>query len=198
LDSDAASAQLEFEQASALHARIEKVKGPWTGVADIVGRIDRLRAVVVQRSALEDHVALFEYRDGLFHGPVQFSVQGMKHPNPAAGSSSLFAHPHAPVPISLEDPTLNNTARAKPQMLEARVAEALSQIEARKPGRGEVADHLALLKRWYYRSTKKGEIFITHTHEIPLRRIVRGISRVYRGEQESVDPNLASGRDANT
>jgi excinuclease ABC subunit C len=68
--------------------------------------------------------------------------------------------------------------------LEARVIEALSTIELRKSARGELADHLALLKRWYYRSNKKGEIFVTHSGELPLRRIVRGISRVFRGEKE--------------
>ena len=39
------AAQLQFEQASTLHGRIEKVKAPWTGVPEIVGRIEQLRAV---------------------------------------------------------------------------------------------------------------------------------------------------------
>jgi len=176
---DAASADLRFEDASSLHARVEKAKAPWNGMSEIVGRIDQLRAVIVQRSAIEDHVALFEYRDGLLKGPVQFNVQGMQHPNPASGSSSLFAHPHVAQPMPLEAPV-----KTSPQTLEASVAEALSQIETHKPERGEIADHLALVKRWYYRSTKKGEIFITHSGELPLRRIVRGISRVFRGEKE--------------
>jgi excinuclease ABC subunit C len=181
---DTASTQLEFEKASALHARIEKAKDPWNGMPEIVGRIDRLRAVIVQRSALEDHVALFEYRDGVLYGPVQFPVQGVQHPNPASGSSSLFAHPHVAAPLPLENPDEKPGKKTKPQTLESRVAEALSQIEIRKPERSQVADHLALLKRWCYRSTKKGEIFITHSSELPLRRIVRGISRVFRGEKE--------------
>jgi excinuclease UvrABC nuclease subunit len=176
---DAASADLRFEDASALHARVEKAKAPWSGMSEIVGRVDHLRAVIVQRSALEDHVALFEYRDGLLNGPVQFNVRGMQHPNPASGSSSLFSHPHVAQPMPLEAPVTS-----RPQTLEARVAEALSQIKTCKPERGEIADHLALLKRWYYRSTKKGEMFITHSGELPLRRIVRGISRVFRGEKE--------------
>ncbi|HWC17066.1 MAG TPA: hypothetical protein VG498_08625 [Terriglobales bacterium] len=182
---DSASAQLKFETASAVHARIEKAKAPWSGLPEIVGRADHLRAVIIQRSALEDHVAVFAYRDGLIHGPVQFDVQGIQHPNPASGSSSLFAHPHAPAPVPLEDPAPKDASKVKPQTLEARVTEALSQLETRTAERGEIADHLALLKRWYYRSGKKGEIFVTHTNELPLRRIVRGISRVYRGESES-------------
>lgn len=187
---DTASLQLEFEKASALHARIEKAREPWNGMAEIVGRLDRLRTVIVQRSVLEDHVALFEYRDGLLYGPLQFNVQGMQHPNPVSGSSSLFAHPHMAAPLPLENEEDKSSRKTKPQTLEARVAEALSQIETRKPERGEIADHLALLKRWYYRSTKKGEIFITHSGEVPLRRIVRGISRVFRGEQESEQNHL--------
>jgi excinuclease UvrABC nuclease subunit len=184
---DAASAQLEFEQASAIHSRIEKAKEPWTGIPEIVGRIDQLRAVIVQRSALPDHVALFEFRDGLLHGPVQFNVQGIQHANPNSGSSSLYAHPHLAAPVPLDD---QKVPKAKPQTLESRVAEALAELPTRKPERGEVADHLALLKRWFYRSTKKGEVFISHTDELPLRRIVRGISRVARGES-SVPPAVA-------
>lgn len=183
---EAASAKLEFEQAAALHARIEKVKAPWNGVPEIVGRIERLRAVVVQRSALDDHVALFEFRDGLLHGPVQFNVQGMMHPNAAAGSTSLYPHPHLAEALPLENGESKPTPKPKPQMLEARVAEALAAIQARKPERGENSDHLALLKRCYYRKTHKGEIFITHSGELPLRRIVRGISRVFRGEKEEI------------
>jgi excinuclease UvrABC nuclease subunit len=181
---DAASAQLEFEQASAIHSRIEKAKEPWNGIPEIVWRIDQLRAVIVQRSALPDHVTLFAFRDGLLHGPVQFNVQGMQHANPHSGSSSLYAHPHLAVPVPLAD---ESKPKAKPQTLESRVAEALAEMPTRKPERGEVADHLALLKRWYYRSTKKGEVFVAHSQELPLRRIVRGISRVFRGEKESGD-----------
>ena len=45
-------------------------------------------------------------------------------------------------------------------------------------------EHLAILKRWYYRSSRLGEIFLADEKgTVPLRRIVRGISRVYRGEK---------------
>src|SRR5437763_7737817 len=180
---EAASAELEFEKASGIHGRIEKTKAPWMGVPGIVGRIEQLRAVIVQRSALAEHVALFEFRDGLLHGPLQFSVAAMQHANPNSGSSSLFSHPHMAVPLESD----TKAGKSKPQTLEARVAEALGTIETRKPERGELADQLALLKRWYYRSSKKGEIFITHSGELPLRRIVRGISRVFRGERQEMN-----------
>jgi hypothetical protein len=45
-------------------------------------------------------------------------------------------------------------------------------------------EHLALLKRWFYRSTRVGEIFFADVKGgLPLRRLVRGIARVYRGEK---------------
>ena len=192
---ETASAELEFEKASAIHGRLEKAKAPWTGVPELVGRLERLRAVIVQRSALEDHVALFEFRDGLLHGPIQFSVAALQHSNPNSGSSSLYAHPHLAVPIPLENAEAKPSAKSKPQTLEARLAEALATTETRRPEHGQVADHLALLKRWYYRSSKKGEIFITHSGELPLRKIVRGISRVFRGEKEPEDRVIGSSDD---
>jgi hypothetical protein len=45
-------------------------------------------------------------------------------------------------------------------------------------------EHLALLKRWFYRSNRTGEIFFADVKSgLPLRRLVRGIARVYRGEK---------------
>jgi hypothetical protein len=60
-------------------------------------------------------------------------------------------------------------------------------------------EHLALLKRWYYRSSRVGEIFFADEKgSLPMRRLVRGISRVYRGEKsealplEAINPSTVS------
>jgi hypothetical protein len=48
----------------------------------------------------------------------------------------------------------------------------------------ETMEHLALLKRWYYRGSKVGEIFLADDKNIfPMRRIVRGMGRVLKGER---------------
>jgi hypothetical protein len=48
----------------------------------------------------------------------------------------------------------------------------------------EIMEHLALLKRWYYRGSRTGEIFLADDHGVlPMRRVVRGIGRVLRGER---------------
>jgi hypothetical protein len=49
-------------------------------------------------------------------------------------------------------------------------------------------EHLALLKRWYYRGSRMGEVFFADAKgELPMRRIVRGISRVFRGEKAEAE-----------
>ena len=54
--------------------------------------------------------------------------------------------------------------------------------------------HLALLKRWYYRTLKVGELFLTdNTGELPMRRVVRGVSRVFKGEKPVGDLSETAG-----
>ena len=180
---DTASASLEFESAATIHARIDKVKTAVTGLPEIVQRLDRLNAVIIQPSAIPETVALFEVRAGLIDGPAMFSVQQMVHPNVSAGSTSLYTYPHQAQPIPEGGaPTL----KAAPQSFDARVLDALNSIEQRtKASTAERTEELALLKQWYYRSSRAGEIFFAdESGQLPIRRIVRGISRVYRGEKE--------------
>jgi hypothetical protein len=68
--------------------------------------------------------------------------------------------------------------------MESRVAEAIATFPVAKAhSTTERMEHLSILKRWYYRSNRAGEIFFTDAKgEWPFRRIVRGIGRVHRGE----------------
>ena len=53
----------------------------------------------------------------------------------------------------------------------------------------ERLEHLAILKRWCYRGTRVGEIFFANDKgELPMRRLVRGIGRVYKGEAPEIIP----------
>jgi hypothetical protein len=52
-------------------------------------------------------------------------------------------------------------------------------------------EHIALLKRWYYRSSRAGEIFFADVkRDLPMRRVVRGISRVFRGENPELEKSV--------
>lgn len=149
---DGASAKLEFEAAAAIHARLDKLAPVLQQMPEAVRRIDQMNALIVQKSAQPESVALFRVDGGVIAGPVDF-------------------------PISSPDHT-------KSQSMEARIQAALAALPAAEPGGTiERMEHLAILKRWYYRGSRVGEIFFADAnHEFPMRRIVRGIGRVYRGE----------------
>ena len=154
---DAASANLDFEHAAALHARLDKLKPVLSQLPEIVHRIDRLAGVMVQRSASAESVNFFRIVAGRTSGPVTFPIQSLE--------------------------------RAKSQSMESRVQEALASFPAATTGTAlETMEHLVLLKRWYYRSSRAGEIFfLDEKGSLPMRRVVRGIARVYRGEKSEAD-----------
>ena len=85
--------------------------------------------------------------------------------------------------------------QAKPQSMEARINEALAGVELPKlHSTLEWMEHLALLKRWYYRTMTVGELFLTDADgELPMRRVVRGVSRVFKGEKAAGDLSETAG-----
>jgi excinuclease ABC subunit C len=165
---DEASASLDFEGAAALHSRLEKVKAAASQAPEIVRRLDELNGVMVQPSAERESVALFKIVSGRICDPVPLNV----------GKSAEASH-----------------LSSKPQSMEARITEALAAAEPPKlRGALEWMEHLALLKRWYYRSVKTGELFLTDSNgELPMRRVVRGVSRVFRGEKPAGDLSETAG-----
>ena len=92
---EAASAELEFEKAAALHAQVQKVEAVRALAPELVQPMSRLRAVVLQAAASANEVAVFLFRDGRLRGPAVFSTLGMRIQNEQSGSSSLFAQPLA-------------------------------------------------------------------------------------------------------
>jgi len=149
---DAASAGLAFEDAAAIHIRLEKLNPLLSQLPEIVRRIDLFSALMIQPCRQQDSVALFRVERGTFSGPALFCIQPVEH--------------------------------AKSQSLESRVQSVLDTLPARKARPAiEVMEHLALLRRWFYRGSRVGEIFLADDKSIlPMRKIVRGIGRVVRGE----------------
>jgi excinuclease ABC subunit C len=150
---EAASANLAFEEAATIHVRVEKLKPVVSQLPEIVQRLDRLSALMIQPSHIAGCVALFRVESGRILGPIPFSIQAAEH--------------------------------TKSQSMESRIQETMHSIEPPKiKSTLETMEQLALLKRWYYRGTRVGEIFFADNKgELPMRRVVRGISRVFRGEK---------------
>jgi excinuclease ABC subunit C len=160
---EAASNNLAFEDAAAIHVRVEKLRPVVSQLPEIVRRLDRFSALMIQPSHLANSVAFFRIDNGRIFGPQPYSIEPADH--------------------------------TKSQSMESRVQEALATIgSAKEKSALETMEHIALLKRWYYRGSRIGEIFFADTAgELPMRRIVRGISRVLRGEKENVEAEQKTG-----
>jgi excinuclease ABC subunit C len=156
---EAASAALAFEDAAAIHARVEKLYPIISQLPEIVQRLDKLLALMIQPGHISGSVVFFRIERGTIAGPIPFAIQSTEH--------------------------------AKSQSMESRVQESLDSFPvATSKSAMETMEHVALLKRWYYRSSRTGEIFLADTKgELPMRRIVRGISRVFRGEKPEEGSN---------
>jgi excinuclease ABC subunit C len=154
---DAASANLAFEDAAALHVRLEKLKPTLSQFPEIVRRIDRFSALIIQPCHVADSVTFFRVERGAISAPAVFSIQPAEH--------------------------------TKSQSWESRVRGVLDSLPPTKAQPAlETMEHLALLKRWYYRGRRSGEIFLADDKGVlPMRRIVRGIGRVLRGEGPEED-----------
>jgi len=149
---DHASESLAFEEAAMLHARLEKLAPVLQQMPEAVQRLDQMRGLIIQTSAVPETVALFRVDAVAIAGPLIFPISGSEH--------------------------------TKSQSMEARVQAALADLAPAVPRSAlERMEHLAILKRWVYRGTRKGEIFFADAAgELPMRRVVRGIGRVYKGE----------------
>ena len=147
-----ASADLKFEAAAALHARVEKAAAAAGLLPEFARRLDLLAGLMIQPAPQPDAVALFRVDAGRLSGPVLFPLQRRE---------------------------------GQPQSMESRLLESLAAAPPTAPASAlELMEHLALLKHWLFRSRKTGEAFFADAKgELPLRRIVRGVSRVFRGEK---------------
>ena len=70
---EAASAALDFERAAALHKKIEKAGTVLKGFPELARRLDELDAVILQKSAEENAIAVFVVRAGIISRSVSAS-----------------------------------------------------------------------------------------------------------------------------
>jgi excinuclease ABC subunit C len=157
-----ASAQLAFEEAATIHAKMEKLKHLLSQLPEIVQPMERLAGIIVQPGAEAGRVEIFHFAKATLRGPIPFSIE----------------------------------QSGEPQSMESRLHALIETFPSLDAGSTtEHTEHLAILKRWYYRSHRIGEIFFADEKSTwPLRRIVRGIARVYRGEKVEEALSLPNAR----
>lgn len=183
---DRASAEMLFEEAAAAHARILKAKGAASLADDLVRPLDALRLVLllphVTPASDQPQVQILVYADGCLRGPEVVSLLGVrlaKEQNEVG--SSLFAQPMMLAAVPLEDGT-GADQTAAPLTPEERFLAAVAKLEdsAGSTDTTELGDHLALLRRWYYRPEKQrgGAVFFHERDAWPVRKMVRSAAKL--------------------
>lgn len=216
---EAASEEMDFEGAAAVHKQWEKVKAATQLADEIVQPLTKLRALIVQAAAptaeetVREAANVFGFQQGRIVGPERLSTLGVRAVREqTAVGSSLFAQPLMIAAVPLENEsvsqqvsesaeqqvgevvaTLNpeDRARAVLEQLEERV------LEAGAPEIDERCDYLALLRRWYYRPEKQraGAILFPNADGgWPVRRLLNAAAREALGaprEAAAVDREAA-------
>jgi len=170
---EAASEALDFERAAAVHRRIEKAAEALRGLPDLARRIEDLNAVVLQRAAEENTVAVFVVRAGRIEEPRLLRF------------AELASEPRSVEQILRE--WLEGARETSPAPTKA----GSSQQNYR-----ELEDQLSLLARWFHKKPRLGEIFFREStarsstaapqdeasarrnSKWPYRRILRACSRL--------------------
>jgi excinuclease ABC subunit C len=180
---EAASEALDFERASALHKRIEKVSDNLRGMPEIARRIDDLNAVILQRAAEEKTVIVFPVLAGLLREPVPLRF-GELASEPRSVEAILRAalEPQAtPIGPRQVEPNANTESANSEPASRPDSGNVPKQVRRKEYGLRaappELPEHLSLVARWFYSKPRDGEIFFRES-DWPYRRILRACSRL--------------------
>ena len=161
---EAASEELDFEKAAALHKRLEKLDDVLRGKPELSRRVQDLDAVILQRTTEEHSIAFFAVHRGRLAEPfyLRFGDTG----KPASAEKAVRDYIEGSGSVA---PIANTNVRQSAT---------------------EFGEHLALLARWFFSSPREGEIFFREK-DWPYRRILRACSRLLAPKKEQ--PEQTSG-----
>ena len=155
------SGELDFERASALHKKIEKLDDVLRGRPELARRIRDLDAVILQRTAEEQTIGVYAVRSGCMDEPFFLRF------------AEIASQPRSAEQI-LRDYLDGSSGQEKER---ARVSHEMMSKD-------DLGEHLALVARWYYSSPREGEIFF-HGKDWPFRRILRACARLLVPQEPS-------------
>jgi excinuclease ABC subunit C len=149
-----ASEELDFERAAALHKKIEKLEEVLRGSPELARRIQDLNAVILQRTAEEQTIGVYEVRGGRLAEP--FFLHFAKIASHPSSAEQIFRG------------YLEGGTKPGGQNLST----SPEQIQM-----NDLGENLWLVARWYYSNPREGEIFFREK-DWPYRRILRACSRL--------------------
>jgi excinuclease ABC subunit C len=146
---ESASEGLDFERAAALHKKIEKLDEALRGSPELPRRIENLDAVILQRSAEEQTIAVYGLRAGWLAEPMFLRF------------AEIAGQPRSAEHILRQ--YLENMPGAG--------------TGSGSPGKEQLSENLWLVSRWFYSNPREGEIFF-RGKDWPYRRMLRACSRL--------------------
>jgi excinuclease UvrABC nuclease subunit len=162
-----ASAELDFERASALHKKIEKLDDLLRGRPELARRLQDVNAVILQRAAEEQTIGVYAVRGGRLAEPFFLRF------------AEIASQPRSAEQIFRDH--LENGERAN-ESEERFLAPASTGFGL--TGRDDLSEHLWLVARWYYSNPREGEIFFREK-DWPYRRILRACARLLAPREPS-------------
>jgi len=162
-----ASAELDFERASALHKKIEKLDDVLRGRPELARRIQDVNAVILQRAPEEQTIGVYAVHGGRLAEPFFLRF------------AEIASQPRSAEQIFRDH--LENGDRAKGS--EGRFLPPASTGFG-LTGRDDLSEHLWLVARWYYSNPREGEIFFREK-DWPYRRILRACARLLAPREPS-------------
>jgi excinuclease ABC subunit C len=180
----AASEELDFERAAALHKRLDKVTSVLRGMPDLARRIEELDLVILQRSAEPQTIAVFPVRGGMLEEPVFLRFAEIS--SEPRSVEAILKDALEPGWNGDEIETAAGGRARKRDEEEADVVARERNLRARfglRTASPDLHDHLALLTRWFYSKPREGEILF-RDKVWPYRRMLRACSRLLAGPQQ--------------
>jgi excinuclease UvrABC nuclease subunit len=186
-----ASSGLDFERAAALHKRIEKLDDVLRLKPELARRIQDLNAVILQRTAEDQSIAVFSIHGGRLAEPFFLRFAEIaSQPRSAEHIFKDYLEGNAAAAQTLSTATQDPTNSTSAPATTAPSATAASSIVSNTTppampnptlsataSREELGEHLGLVSRWFYSNPREGEIFFREK-DWPYRKILRACSRL--------------------
>jgi excinuclease ABC subunit C len=210
---EAASESLDFERAATLHKRLEKVEQALRGIPDIARRVEDLDAVILQRGAEPQSIAVFPLHRGILADPFHLYFGEVSEPRSVEATlRSAFE----PLDDAVAAPTQSHVEEEQ-KATEEPPPESDAQGEPAQRGLFEVlkpdsgwavkldpsdtwrqqyglraappflSEHLSLVSRWFYSKPREGEILF-RTGDWPYRKVLRACARLLNPHEKNPNP----------
>jgi excinuclease ABC subunit C len=159
-----ASEQLDFERAALLHKKVERLDEVLRGQPEIIRRIQDIDAVILQKAAEEQTIAVFGVHGGRLKEPY-FLRFGEIASQPRSAEQIFRGYldfGRSETSVTASEPGQERAGQAPP---------------LQSPVPGDLGENLWMLARWFYSNPREGEIFFREK-DWPYRRILRACSRL--------------------